>query len=45
MATGSKGPPLIETVNTTIVVAEGFHLRVDAVGTCVLQARRDGAAA
>ena len=31
-----KGPAVIETVNTTIVVPDDFALAVDAVGTCVL---------
>ncbi len=34
------GPAVIEAVNTTIIAAEDFDLHVDAVGTCVLQARR-----
>lgn len=33
-----EGPALIETVNTTIVVPDSFHCRVDAAGTCVLTA-------
>ena len=36
------GPALIETVNTTIVVSDGFRLTVDAVGTCVLTAPDGG---
>jgi N-methylhydantoinase A len=38
------GPALIETVNTTIVVSDGFSLTVDAVGTCVLTASDGGSA-
>ena len=34
-----KGPAVIETVNTTILVPDDFALAVDAVGTCVLDAR------
>jgi N-methylhydantoinase A len=37
-----EGPALIETVNTTVVVPEGFHLSIDAVGTCVLTATDGG---
>ena len=34
-----EGPAVIESVNTTIIVPGDFSLSVDAVGTCVLQAR------
>ena len=33
-----RGPAVIEAVNTTIVLSDGFSLAVDAVGTCVLTA-------
>jgi N-methylhydantoinase A len=33
-----KGPAVIESVNTTIVVPGDFALAVDAAGTCVLSA-------
>lgn len=32
-----KGPALVESVNSTIVVPEEFSLTVDALGTCILQ--------
>ncbi len=32
------GPAVIETVNTTMILPDGFALAVDAVGTCVLAA-------
>ena len=38
------GPALIETINTTVVVSDGFDLGVDAVGTCVLTATDGGSA-
>jgi N-methylhydantoinase A len=37
-----EGPALIETVNTTVLVPESFHLNIDAVGTCVLTATDGG---
>ncbi len=33
-----QGPAVIETVNTTIILPDGFALAVDPVGTCVLTA-------
>lgn len=31
-----NGPALVETVNATIVVPDGFSLAVDSLGTCIL---------
>jgi N-methylhydantoinase A len=39
-----SGPALVESANTTVLVPEGFNLTIDALGTCVLNAREEAAA-